>query len=164
MEQHRHPFAAVDLARLDKGFAFLLAHAARSGKDESKTDARGEGLTYRERRLFHFGMFVGLGEWSMAGDTIGSLVDGGVITSSEAERALMESVLVKGLPVSVHLTATLAGRRLNVPANTMQAVSAVEASKEETGKSATGSEPKLSEREVFALGLGIAWGTRCWDT
>lgn len=164
-EQHcRHPYEEVDIARLDSSFASLLAYAARPDERNPEGSAPAEALTPRERQLFRFGMFVGLGEWGMAGETICSMVNESTLSGSEAEHALIESTLVKGLMVSIHLRAHLAARGLSVPVDTLGAVKAFEASRETGPKSETGSEPQLNEREVFALGLGITWGSRCWDT
>ncbi|MDA8335522.1 MAG: hypothetical protein M0Z41_11140 [Peptococcaceae bacterium] len=114
--------------------------------------SRKSGLTARERPLLRFGLLTGLADWEQAGEVLVSLLDKGLLTGPEVERAAAESAMVKGFPACRHLAPVLAARDLRPPADVSQAVEAVQ------------QESSLSEREVFALGLGITWGARCWDT
>ncbi len=162
--QSKHPYAGVDIARLDTNFISLLEYAARPDYRGEEKDAPGQRLSLREQQLFRFGVFAGLAEWTSASDLMGSLVGDGIISRTEAERALLELALVKGLPACGRLQPSLNSLGLHVPADVMEAAKAVQALRDASPVSPTSSDPGLTEREVFALGLGITWGARCWDT
>jgi hypothetical protein len=148
-----HPFANVDLPRLDRDFAGLLAHAAKPGHDPAAGPAPRPGLSAREKGLFRVGLLAGHRDWGLAAEALGDLLAQGRLTKAEAERAVTEAAVVKGWAVCRHLGPALSGHGLRVPASVGEAVA---------GRSA--SSPGLTEREIFALGLGLSWGAKCWDT
>jgi hypothetical protein len=158
-----HPFAGIDLAGLDAAFPTLLAQAAADALPPDGSPV-GEGLSARERRLFRFGILVGLGEWGLAQESMVSLLDTHLLPGPALEHALAEAAVVKGWPVCVHLGPTLSSRGLYGPASVAEALARVSAAG--PAPSPPGATPagELTDREVFALGLGITWGARCWDT
>jgi len=159
-----HPFYGVDVARLDADLPALLAYASEQGLSLEEQLAGREGLTARERRLFRLGVLVGLGEWNLVSEAVGSLVDEGTLTDSEAERALAEAGMVKGWLACVYLRPALEQRGLNAPASVAEAVAVARATPVVAPAARAAGATGLTERELFALGLGIAWGARCWDT
>jgi hypothetical protein len=163
-QQNKHPYAGVDIAGLDDNLVSLLEYAARPDDTAEKGNAPGQGLSHRERGLFRFGMFAGLGEWDLARDAIGSLLKDRAVSSTEAERALVEATLVKGVTVSIHLRAPLVSLGVGAPADTLEAAKAVKAERKAGSKTQATPGAGLTERDLFALGLGITWGVRCWDT
>lgn len=152
-----HPFEGVDVAKLDENFPSILAQATGSGSDEREEKKRGEaGLTKREKEIFRLGVLTELGEWDLAGRAIVSLMEAKMITGPEAERAAAEAVFVRGLPALVHLGPVLRACGLHNPSNVAEAIDAVLA--------IPVANMRLTQREIFALGLGLTWGARCWDT
>lgn len=159
-----HPFAGIDLAGLDAAFPTLLAQAAAADALPADGSRAGEGLSARERRLFRFGILVGLGEWGLAREAMVSLLDTRLLPGPALEHALAEAAVVKGWPVCVHLEPAMSSRGLHGPASVADALARVSAAG--PAPSVPGATPvgRLTDREVFALGLGITWGARCWDT
>lgn len=141
-----HPFARVDIAALDDAFPDLLAQAGQEGDMG--------GLTRRERLVFRFGLMVGHGEWDMARQ---ALAASGGLPAGAAVRAFAEAAVVLGRPVVDHLGPSLRDLGLGVPPSLPEALAA--------SRSAIRNGPDdLSLREAYALGLGVTWGARCWDT
>ncbi|MBF0530244.1 MAG: hypothetical protein HQK55_13425 [Deltaproteobacteria bacterium] len=159
-----HPYVGVNISQLDQDFFSLLVHADGMHLDKGKEHVPGEGLSARETRLFQFGVLVGQGDWPLARQVIGSAIDEGLVTGPEAERAVNESVLIKGGPACFHLTPALTERGLHGPASILEAVTSIKALNELTPTSESVPEKRLSERETFALGLGVSLGARCWDS
>jgi hypothetical protein len=160
----RNPYASIDLKRLDKDFAALLRYSAASEQPDAAKARSGEGLTGRERRLFRFGILVGLGEWEIAQSVLFALIDDGLLANADAERAVSEAARIKGLPVCVHLVPQLAARGLQGPGSVAEAVAAINASQASYPNRDEDFDAGLTERETFVLGLGVTWGARCWDT
>ena len=155
-----HPYSTIDIPRLDRGFLALLAYAAENGRD--RHEASGQGLRIGEKGLFRFGIFVGESEWELAGQVLDSLIRDGVLSGPETERAVAEAVMIKGMSACVHLEPVLRANGLRGPGSVAAAVEQAQAAR---GAPASGSgESVLTEREIFALGLGVTWGARCWDT
>ncbi len=147
--KQQHPYEGVDLLQLDEKFLSLLTIAAGPGR------SAGEGLTNREKVLFRFGLLTARGEWELAYGAIRDGLDRGIVTVPDADRAMVEAVYVDGLPVSTHLGPKLSECGVRVPADVMEAAKAFRAGTPNA---------HLTEREIAALGLGLAWGARCWDT
>jgi hypothetical protein len=159
-----YPYAHVDLAQMDHNFPALLAHAVELEQGERNTGANGPGLSVRETRLFRVGLLVGLGEWDLARGGVDALLDDGILNGAEMSLMAAEAVHVKGWTACMHLGPVLAARGLRAPGSVAEAVEVVE----QTNSLAAGEGPSscagLTGREIFALGLGITWGARCWDT
>jgi hypothetical protein len=154
-----HPFADVDLTALDVAFPALLAHS-----DAHPPSHDGRILSDRERHLLRFGLQLGAGEWVLAADTLMGTLDAGLLTTTNVEEAVAEAAVVRGVPVCVHLGPILAGRGLHGPGSVADAVAVRRAAPIAAPPLATSSPARLTDRELFALGLGITWGARCWDT
>lgn len=158
---HEHPYAAIDLPQLDRGFLSLLAYAAEGGRD--RHEGTGQGLRIGEKLLFRFGIFVGQAEWELASQTVDSLIQNSVLSGAEVECAAAEAVMIKGVSACVHLGPALQAHGLRGPASVAEGVERAQAVAGIPTTSGSG-ESGLTEREVFALGLGVTWGARCWDT
>jgi hypothetical protein len=163
-DEPKNPYSGVDIVGLDASFLSLVERSSRSGDEAPGEPPSRAVLSIRERRLFRFGILVGLGEWDLASDTICSFFSERLLTGPDLEQAVAESAIIKGWPVCAHLGRPMKAVGLGGPASVAEALRAVRGSSDAT--SSLGSMPagKLTEREIFALGLGITWGARCWDT
>jgi hypothetical protein len=150
------PFASVDLSALDAAFPSLLAHAGAP-------PASG-GLSVRERSLFRFGLRLGAGEWALAAETLLEIVNAGLMPPAALEQAVAEAIVVRGLPVCVHLGPFMVAHGLRAPHAVAEAVGLRRAPSTAAPPPAASSAAELTERDLCALGLSITWGARCWDT
>lgn len=142
------PFANIDLDRLYYDFPSLLQYTASMDARGDGLVVVGQGLTIRERRIFRFGLLTGLGEWGAAVEMLHSLANDELLTGSELERAVSEAGQVLGLPACLHLRSALVTLKLRGPVDVAEAVQ----------MASTIGYAGLSDRELFALGLGITWG------
>ncbi len=161
-ENPQHPYAGVDLAGMDAGLPSLLAQVSGESLDGSPVPER--NLSARESLLFRFGLLVGLAEWDLAGETLGTLLDTGLLTGPEMERAAAEAGLVRGLPACRHLQAPFEARGLHAPSSVAEAERLCRAAPGLSSAEGATTSVGLTVREVSVLGLGITWGARCWDT
>ncbi len=154
-----HPFAGVDIAGLDQGHAALLAGAVGLLPDAAPS----QGLEPRERWLFRLGALAGKGEWSLALDLLDAALTSGILDPGQALRAAQEAVHVLGWPTLARLGPFLSDRGLapvqdlSDPAAALLGWTGLNPVHGQTGRT-------LTEREVFAEGLGLTWGARCWET
>jgi hypothetical protein len=146
-----HPFENVDLARLDNEFPMLLEQASREDIALKEDVGDAGQLTRRERRLFQFGMMVGHSEWELAAGFIE-----GLRSENMAVQAFLEAALIRGNLVLTRLGPAFKASGFLVPANMPEVIKILQAP--------SGTSSGLSNRESFALGLGITWGAKCWDT
>ncbi len=147
----QHPYANVDLTRLDNEFPLLVEQATREDIAPKEDMAAAGRLTRREKRLFQFGMMVGHSEWDLAAGFIEELR-----SEKMAGQAFLEAASIRGSLVLGRLGPAFKTHGLPVPANMPEVIKAVRAP--------AGTPSRLTERESFALGLGITWGAKCWDT
>lgn len=154
----RYPFASIDLQGLDAGFGTLLerAEALDSSDRPAPVGVEKDGLSPLEASLFRLGAYVGLAEWEFARSEMSRSVDSRLLSRSGLERAVSECVVVMGETARLHLREVLESWRVEGPANVRVAL--------EKSRNPGPDGHGLTDREVFALGLGIACGARCWDT
>lgn len=147
----QHPYANVDLSRLDNEFLFRVEQGTREDVVPEEDVAAAGRLTRREKRLFQFGMMVGHSEWELAAGFIEELQ-----SEKIAGQAFLEAAFISGSLVLSRLGPAFKTHGIPVPANMPEVIKAV--------RSPSGTPSRLTERESFALGLGITWGAKCWDT
>lgn len=145
----RHPFERVDIAGLDADYAGLLARAA-----ELDTDRDG-GLTRAEALLFRAGLLAGEAQWALAGRELAAGAE--ILTAAQLGHALAETALIRGAPALEELGPRLAEFLDISPPTDLPGALALAAE-------ATCGGRALDERQAFALGLGVSWGARCWET
>jgi hypothetical protein len=156
-EKHPHPYAAVDITGLDTAFPELLALAKQSGLNRTNAVAR-------EKRLFRFGLLAGQAEWELARRALEAMLAEKVLDGPQALRAAQETAIVRGLPACAALLPVLSAHGLSGPQSVHEALTAVRAYSLRQTPTRDACGHALTEREVFALGLGITWGARCYDT
>lgn len=159
-----HPYCSVDLAKLDAALPSLLAYAAKPGLTITEQLAGCEGLSRREKWLFRLGLLIGHEDWSLAREVVDAMLQGRLLTGSEVERVAAEVVLVEGWLACYHLLPLLRARGLSSPASVAEAAERTRAAPAITLADRAAGVQGLSERELFALGLGLTWGAKCWDT